>query len=85
MNNSAIFLVLIVITITSLPLLNVCIRFIHAILTENGTCTNANVTKGANQVTNRSQINEEYFKNLTSDNRQLAELICQNMPNETAK
>jgi len=76
-------LVLIVITITSLPLLNVCIRFIHAILTENGTCTN--VTKGANQVINRNRINDEYFKNLTSDNRQLAELICQNMPNETAK
>lgn len=76
-------MVLIVITITSLPLLNVCIRFIHAILTENGTCTN--VTKGANQVINRNRINDEYFKNLTSDNRQLAELICQNMPNETAK
>ena len=76
-------MVLIVITITSLPLLNVCIRFIHAILTENGTCTNVN--KGANQVINRNRINDEYFKNLTSDNRQLAELICQNMPNETAK
>jgi hypothetical protein len=83
MNKSAIFLVLIVITITSLPLLNVCIRFIHAILTENGTCTN--VTKGDNQFINRSQINEDYFKNLTSDNSQLAELICQNMLNETAK
>ncbi|TLX66535.1 MAG: hypothetical protein E6L03_09100 [Thaumarchaeota archaeon] len=83
MNKSAIFLVLIVITITSLHLLNVCIRFTHATLTENGTCTN--VTKGPNQVINRNRINEEYFKNLTTDNRQLAELICQNMLNETAK
>jgi ABC-type siderophore export system fused ATPase/permease subunit len=83
MKKSAIVWIFIAIITISLPLMNVYIRFIHAILSENGTCTYGNVTKGVNQVINRNRINEEYFKNLTRDNRQLAELICQNMLNET--
>lgn len=63
--------------------LNVNIQFIHAILYENGTCTSGNVTKGADQVMNRNRSMDNFFRNLTRDNRQLADLMCQNMLNET--
>ena len=63
--------------------LNANIQSIHAILYENGTCTNGNVTKGDNQVINRNRSMDNFFRNLTRDNRQLADLMCQNMLNET--
>jgi hypothetical protein len=63
--------------------LNVNIQSIYAILYDNGTCTNGNVTKGANQVINRNRSMDNFFRNLTRDNRQLADLMCQNMLNET--
>ncbi|HZO10736.1 MAG TPA: hypothetical protein VFB48_01345 [Nitrososphaeraceae archaeon] len=53
-------------------------------MTENGTCINDNLSRGSNQVINGDQfIGGEEFKNITRDNRQLAELICQNRLNET--
>jgi len=72
------------ILIVSLSFQGVYIRFINAILYENGTCTNENLTKAANQSVNVNQVNDEYFKNLTKDNRQLAELIRQKTLNETS-
>ena len=63
--------------------LNVNIQSIHAILYENGTCTSGNVTKGANQLINRNRSMDNFFRNLTRDNRQLADLMCQNMLNQT--
>jgi hypothetical protein len=84
MNRSSRIYIFVSILIVSLSLQGVYIRFIYAILYENGTCANSNVTKGANQGVKVSQLNEEYFKNLTRDNRQLAELICQNILNETS-
>lgn len=71
MNKSHIIWIFVVVAMICLAL-NVHIRFINAILTENGTCTNGNVTVGI-----------DFFKNLTNDNTQLAELMCQNMLNET--
>lgn len=84
MNKSSRIYIFVSILIVSLSLQGVYIRFIYAILYENGTCTDVNVTKGANQGVNVNRLNEEYFKNLTKDNRQLAELICQKMLNETS-
>jgi hypothetical protein len=81
MNRSAIIYLMILLTIVPVPLFSAYIRFVYAILTENGTCTSGNATKVVNQVININQFNEEYFKNLTSDNRQLAELVCQKMLN----
>jgi hypothetical protein len=72
------------ILIVSLSFQGVYIRFINAILYENGTCTIENLTKAANQSVNVNQVNDEYFKNLTKDNRQLAELIRQKTLNETS-
>ena len=63
--------------------LNVNIQSIHAILYENGTCTSGNVTKGANLLMNRNRSMDNFFRNLTRDNRQLADLMCQNMLNQT--
>jgi hypothetical protein len=58
-------------------------RFIQALLVENGTCISDNLSRGSNQVINGDQfIGGEEFKNITRDNRQLAELICQNMINQ---
>jgi hypothetical protein len=55
-------------------------RFIQALVTENGTCISDNLSR----IINGDQfIGGEEFKNITRDNRQLAELICQNMLNET--
>jgi hypothetical protein len=34
-------------------------------------------------VMNRNRSMDNFFRNLTRDNRQLAELMCQNMLNET--
>jgi hypothetical protein len=52
---------------------------------ENLTCTNSNITKLGNQSINLNLMSEEYFKNLTSDNPQLAQLICQDILNDTTK
>jgi hypothetical protein len=58
-------------------------RFIHAILYENGTCTTENLTKLPNRVINTNESVDDFLKSLTSDNRLLAEMVCQNTVNET--
>ena len=82
MNKSTFIWMFLVIALICVSL-NVNILSIHAILYENGTCTSGNVTKGANQLMNRNRSMDNFFRNLTRDNRQLAELMCQNMLNET--
>ena len=82
MNEAVIILIFVFITLSYVPL-NVYIRPVNAILAENGTCTNGNVTIGASQVNDANRTTGDFFKNLTADNRQLAELMCQNMLNET--
>ena len=82
MNKSTFIWVFLVIALICVSL-NVNIQSIHAILYENGTCTSGNVTKGANQAMNRNRSMDDFFRNLTRDNRQLADLMCQNMLNET--
>lgn len=82
MNKSTFIWMFLVIALICVSL-NVTIQSIHAILYENGTCTNGNVTKGVNQVINRNRSMDNFFRNLTRDNRQLADLMCQNMLNET--
>jgi hypothetical protein len=55
---------------------------IAGVLTENGTCTNGTTTLG-NQTQILNQSADRYFKNLTMDNRAMAEIMCQAMLNET--
>jgi hypothetical protein len=68
--------------VTTLP---VVYRVILSISGANLTCINSNITKLGNQSFNLSIITEEYSKNLTSDNPQLAQLICQDILNHTTK
>jgi hypothetical protein len=53
-----------------------------AILTDDGTCTSG-VQKVPSQILNNNGINGS-FKTLLSDNRELAEIICQNLLNGNA-
>ena len=67
--------------------LNYCIPLLHiqqifAILTENGTCTDG-LHKVPARILNNNGINGS-FNRLISDNRELAEIICQNLLNGNA-
>lgn len=75
--------IFIIIAVSSLTLLSPYLQFNHAILYENGTCTNENLTKSSNQVINTSGSVDDFLKSLPSDNSILAELVCQNAVNET--
>jgi len=59
------------------------LQFNHAILYENGTCTNENLTKSSNQVINTNGSVDDFLKSLPSDNTISAKLVCQNTVNET--
>jgi len=73
---------MILVFVTTLP---VVYRDIPSISGANLTCINSNITKLGNQSINLSMMNEGYFKNLTSDNPQLAQLICQDILNQYTK
>jgi hypothetical protein len=75
--------IFIIIAVSSLTLLSPYLQFNHAILYENGTCTNENLTKSSNQVINTNGSVDDFLKSLPSDNSILAELVCQNVVNET--
>lgn len=75
--------IFIIIAVSSLILLSPYLQFNHAILYENGTCTNENLTKSSNQVINTNGSVDDFLKSLPSDNTILAELVCQNAVNET--
>lgn len=55
---------------------------LYAFLTENGTCTNGQVTVG-NSTYILNQTYADWIKKLTSDNRPLAEIICQAILNQS--
>jgi hypothetical protein len=76
------FVITILVFVTALP---VIYRNIPSISGANLTCINSNVTKLGNQSINLSIMSEEYFKNLTSDNPQFAQLICEDILNHTTK
>lgn len=75
--------IFIIIAVCSLMLLSPYLQFNHAILYENGTCTNENLTKSSNQVINTNGSVDDFLKSLPSDNTILAKLVCQNTVNET--
>jgi len=80
------FLAIIVIVLligVSNSMASMYIRNISAILTENGTCTDGIQKKVPPQILNNNGINGS-FQNLISDNKELAEIICQNLLNGNA-
>lgn len=76
------FVIIILVLVTTLPVVH---RVIPSISGANLSCINSNITKLGNQSINLSVMSEEYFKNLTSDNPHLAQLICPNVFNYTTK
>ena len=76
------FVIIILVFVITLP---VIYRVIPSISGANLSCINSNITKLWNQSINLSIMSEEFFKNLTSDNPQLAQLICPDIFNYTTK
>ena len=58
-----------------------CIR-VYGVLTENSNCTDGRIRIG-NETRILNQTAAEYIKNLTKDNRVMAEMMCHSMLNET--
>lgn len=84
MSELSIICIFLIIAVISFLNFSLNFRFTQALLTENGTCISDNLSRGSNRVIKGDQfIGGEEFKNITRDNRQLAELICQNMLNKT--
>jgi hypothetical protein len=75
-----IFTLLIILTI---PPLVWVIQIVNAILYENGTCTNENLTRMSNQTVNTNGTVDDFLKSLPSDNMILAEIVCQDNLNGT--
>jgi hypothetical protein len=82
MNEITVIWIFVLLALICVPL-TLYFRSTNAIINESGICANGNVTKGVNQILNRNRSSNDFFMNLTSDNRQLAELMCQNISNNT--
>jgi len=55
----------------------------HAVLYDNGTCTNEELTNSSKSLINISGTVGDFLKSLPSDNTILAEIVCNNSFNET--
>ena len=76
MNNVTILCAIVsVIVISVLTLTMISNRVIQDTFGINGTCGGSNITEGVNQTLISNLTIHEYFKNLTTDNPQLAELL----------
>lgn len=82
MNEFWAFAIIISVFVTTLPFIY---RVNRPISGSNLTCINTNITKLGNQSINLSKMSEEYFKNLSTDNPELAQLICQDILIHTTK
>lgn len=69
--------------ILSIPPLVWVIQIVNAILYENGTCTNENLTRISNKTVNTNGTVDDFLKSLPSDNTILAEIVCQDSSNKT--
>lgn len=69
--------------ILSIPPIVWAIQIVNAILYENGTCTNENLTRRHNQTVNTNGTVDDFLKSLPSDNMILAEIVCQDNLNGT--
>ena len=69
--------------ILSIPPIVWAIQIVNAILYENGTCTNENLTRISNKTVNTNGTVDDFLKSLPSDNTILAEIVCQDSSNKT--
>ena len=82
MNDFWPFAIIISVFVITLPFIY---RINPTISGSNLTSINSNISKLGNQSINLSKMSEEYFKNLSTDNPELAQLICQDILNHTTK
>ena len=82
MNDFWPFAIIISVFVITLPFIY---RINPPISGSNLTCINSNISKLGNQSINLSKMSEEYFKNLSTDNPEFAQLICQDILNHTTK
>ena len=83
MNSPDAIWIFMILAISSMILLSPSVRTVMALLYENGTCTNENLTNSSNLTINTNGTVDDFLKSLPSDNTMLAELVCQNTSNET--
>lgn len=74
--------ILLVIAFMILFASNFCYHHVYGIVTENGTCTNGVVFVG-NKTYILNQSYADFIKNLTYDNRILAEILCEQILNQS--
>ena len=73
--------IFIILAISSMTLLSPSVLTVLAILYENGTCTNENLTESSNRVIITNGTVDDFLQSLPSDNTILAELVCQTTTN----
>lgn len=66
----------------AIPIMIFFSSHVYGTLTDDGICTNGNMTIG-NETFILNQTAADYIKNLTLDNRVMAEMLCHSMLNET--
>ena len=66
----------------AIPIMIFFSSHVYGMLTVDGVCTNGNMTIG-NETLILNQTAADYIKNLTLDNRIMAEMLCHSMLNET--
>lgn len=76
-------LFLIIFTLYSLIGIGSYVLLAHAVLFENGTCTNEELTNSSKSLINTNGTVGDFLKSLPSDNTILAEIVCNNSFNET--
>jgi hypothetical protein len=85
MSNARILWLFVSIILISMPALAIVYnRVIQVTFGINGTCSIGNMTEPRNHTMNLNKMSGGYFENLTTDNPQLAELVCQNNLNFSA-
>jgi hypothetical protein len=72
--------ILLVIAFMLLIASNFCFHYVYGIITEDGICTNGVVYVG-NKTYILNQTYADFIKNLTNDNRILAEILCEQIMN----
>ena len=83
MNRSIGVWIFTILIILSIPPIVWAIQIVNAILFENGTCTNENLTRISNKTVNTNGTVDDFLKSLPSDNTILAEIVCQDSSNKT--
>jgi len=76
-------LYLIIFTLYCLAAVGSYVLLAHAVLYENGTCTNEELINSSKSLINTNGTVGDFLKSLPSDNTILAEIVCNNSLNET--